>query len=213
MRYDAYSEDAQREPDIVVFGRPEPAQSGQADGGPAERLRRPVVFPRRLRRFVEPGLVVAGAVVMLLAGYATGSRDSPVISPAAPPPVSGDAAPAGSLLAAVSRPWLIAPRAASAGEMITVLAHRNRLLCGAAELRFDGGPVVQRPNGYVGPADSGREDVFVLMTVPLSATAGRHAVELYGPIQGGRGNSACADVPEHQGRLATTTVVVRPSRR
>jgi hypothetical protein len=95
--------------------------------------------------------------------------------------------------------------------MITVLAHRNRRLCGAAELRFDGAPVMQRLNGYAGPADSGREDVFVLMRVPLSAAAGRHEVELYGPMQGGRGDSLCTDVPEHQGRLATTTLVVGPS--
>jgi hypothetical protein len=55
--------------------------------------------------------------------------------------------------------------------------------------------------------------VFVSMRVPLSATAGRHEIELYGPIQGGMGDSLCADVPEHQGRLATTTLVVGPSRR
>jgi hypothetical protein len=97
--------------------------------------------------------------------------------------------------------------------MITVLAHRNRRLCGAAELRFDGAPVVQRIGGYVGPADSGRADVFVLMTVPPSATAGRHKVDLYGPMKCGNGHGLRTDVPEHSRRLATTTLVVGPSRR
>jgi hypothetical protein len=205
MRKDAYLSDAQAEPDIIVFGRPEPAESGQPDD-------RPGLLLRRLRRFVEPGLVVVGAGVMLLAGYAMGSDGSSVARPAAPPSVSRGASPSSSPQASVSRPWLVAPQAAVAGQTITVLAHRNRRLCGAAELRFDGAPVAQRLGGYAGPSDSGREDVFVLMTVPLSARAGHHVVELHGPIQGGRGDSACADVPEHQGRLATTTVAVGPRR-
>jgi hypothetical protein len=199
MRKNAYQDDSRGEPDIIVFGRPEPAESGQRG-----------LLPRRLRRMVEPGLVVVAAGMSLLVGYAIGSEDSPGVRPAAPPPVSVGAAPSGSPRASVSRPWLVGPRTAAPGETIALLAHRNRRLCGATELRFDGAPVAQRLGGYVGPADSGREDVSVSMTVPPSATAGHHVVDLYGPMQGGRGDSLCTDVPEHQGRLATMTLAVGP---
>jgi hypothetical protein len=160
-----------------------------------------------LRRFAEPGLVVVAAAAMVLAGQVTGGGGSPVAEPAAPS-VSPAAASFASPRASASLPRFVAPRAASAGQWITVLAYRNPRLCGPAELRFDGALVAHRLGSYVGQQDSDRVDMFLTMQVPRSAGRGIHEIELYGPISGGGTNPLCADVAEHQGQLAAATVTV-----
>jgi hypothetical protein len=199
--------DARVEPDIIMMGPAEPVVPGTPDHGPPARRRRSAEGARGLRRFAEPGLVVVAAAAMVLAGQVTGGGGSPVAEPAAPS-VSPAAASFASPRASASLPRFVAPRAASAGQWITVLAYRNPRLCGPAELRFDGALVAHRLGSYVGQQDSDRVDMFLTMQVPRSARRGIHEIELYGPISGGGSNPLCADVPEHQGQLATATVTV-----
>jgi hypothetical protein len=197
MRNDTDPTDVRVEPDVIQLGPEDSMESlNRGTGSVARSAERAA----RLRRFVEPGLSVAGAGLMLLAVQATGGVAPPAASPApvGPAAVRTSAGP--------SR--LLAPQAAVPGDRITVLAYRDRRLCGAAELRLDGAPVSYRLAGYVGSPNPGRMEMFLSVVVPRSATPGNHEIELYGPVPGGRSGPLCADVPEHQARLATTSITV-----
>jgi hypothetical protein len=184
-------------PDVIQLGPEDSAASLNRAAEPVARSPGPAL---RLRRFVEPGLFGAGAGRMLLAVQVTGDE----ASPAAPPAPVGPAA----VRTSAAPPRLLAPRAAAPGEQITVLAYRDRRLCGAAELRLDGTPVSYRLAGYVGSPNPDRMAMFLSVRVPRSATPGHHEIELYGPVPGGRGGPLCADVREHQAELATTSITV-----
>jgi hypothetical protein len=203
--------DVRVEPDIILLGPEEPVLALGPDDGPSTRRGGPAAGLRRLRRFVEPGLLVVGAGVMLLAVQLADGRGSPVAGPAAS--VSPSVGPSAVGRDSHAHPRLVVPQAATPGEWIPVLAYRNHRLCGATELHFDGAPVAHRQARYVGPANPGRMEMFLTMEVPLSATPGSHKVELYGPMPGGRSGPVCADVPEHQGKLATTTIAVGSRRK
>lgn len=196
------------ERDVILLGSEEPTVSPKpADGSLARRIGS-VAGARRLRRFVEPGLLVVSVGAMLLAVQVTGSRESPVAGPAVSPPAGSSAAPR----APVALGRLLAPQTASPGERITVLAYRNRWLCGAAEMRFDGATLAHQLASVVGPPNSDRTDMFLTMQVPRSATPGHHEIALYGPMPGGGRGQICADVGEHQAQLATTTITVAARR-
>jgi hypothetical protein len=137
---------------------------------------------------------------MLLAVQVTDGGASPAASPAAVQPAT--------VRTSVAPPRLLAPQAASPGEQITVLAYRNRRLCGAAQLRLDGTPVSYRLAGYVGSPNPDRVEMFLTVEVPRSAKPGNHEIELYGPVPGGRNGPVCADVRERQAKLATTSITV-----
>jgi hypothetical protein len=186
--------------DEITFGRERPP--------PAMTLTR-----RRLRRFLEPGLLVAATGVILLAIQAAGGDGSPAAcqTAAAPSPSqSARSAAAPSTPRASLR--LVAPQTAVPGERVTVLAYRSRRLCGPAELRFDGRLTAQKLLRYAGPPDPDYAEMFMAMDVPRSAKPGSHLIELYGPRPGGAAGQLCGDAAEHQARLATTTISVESQR-
>jgi hypothetical protein len=145
----------------------------------------------RLRRAAEPILLV------LCVGAVLAVQDHEPATPGS----AGSSAPA-------ALPRLIAPAEAAAGQRITVSAFRNRRLCGATELRFDGAPITHRPAGYADPARLDRAEMFLTAWVPRSAKPGNHEITLYGPAPGGGSAPVCAEVREHQERLATTRILV-----
>jgi hypothetical protein len=201
MRNVADRTDVRVEPDVILLGPEESFVSPTpADASPARRT--------RLRRFVEPGLFAMCAGAMLLAIQGTGGRGAPVAGPATSPSAGVPAPPWNS----VAQPRLLAPQAASPGERITVLAYRNPRLCGPAQLHFDGAPVGHRLASYVGSRNPDRLEMFLTMRVPRSATPGGHKIDLYGPMTGGSRGPTCADVREHQARLASTTITVASRR-
>jgi hypothetical protein len=189
--------DIRVEPDVIQLGPEESAASLNQAAESVARSPGPAV---RLRRFVEPGLLVVAAGVMLLAVQVTGD----VASPAKAPASAGPAA----VRTSATPPRLLVPQTASPGEQITVLAYRNRRLCGAAELRLDGTPVSYRLAGYVDSPNPDRMEMFLSVEVPRSVTPGNHEIELYGPVPGGRSGPLCAFVREHQAELATTSITV-----
>jgi hypothetical protein len=153
--------------------------------------------PRLVRRLVEPALALVAAGLVLLVVHMDGGRTIPVAAPVAVP------APAAHTT------WrVIAPRTAAPGERVPVVGFRDRRLCGPAQLWFDGVPATQQIVGYAGRLDADQSEVFMTMVVPRSATAGVHTIDLYGPRPGGTG-PLCADVHEHQARLASTSSAVR----
>jgi hypothetical protein len=153
--------------------------------------------PRIVRRLVEPALALVAASLVLLAVHMNGGPTIPVAAPVA--------APAPTARTALR---LIAPQTAAPGERVPVVGFRDRRLCGPAQLRFDGVPATQQIVRYAGRLDADRSEVFMTMVVPGSATAGVHTIDLYGPRPGGTG-PICADVHEHQARLASTSIAVR----
>jgi hypothetical protein len=182
------------EPDEITLGRDRP-------------LRTTTLARRRLRRFIEPALLAALTGVVLLAVHISGGDGMP---PVAPPP----AASAGTGASPRADQLLVAPQTAVRGERITVAAYRTRQLCGPAELRFDGKPTVYALRAYAGRPTFTYVEMLMTMNVPRSAQPGSHIIELYGRDQGGPAGTRCADVPEHQARLATTTISLnRISRR
>jgi hypothetical protein len=182
------------ERDEIAFGSERPPRSSRPSR-------------RRFRRFLEPVLFAAAACIVLLATHTSGGEQSPAARRA--PPASPSQSPRLDETLSTSRAQLllIAAQTAVPGERITVLAYRNRRLCGAAELRFDGVPAAQQLVRYAGRLDPDYAEMFLTMDVPKSAKPGRHMIELYGPRPGGRG-PICGDVPEHQGWFATTTISV-----
>jgi hypothetical protein len=95
-------------------------------------------------------------------------------------------------------PRLFVPVAASAGERIPVVAYRLRGRCGATELRLDGGPVAHRLTRY-GGAPGEWTEVVLTLDIPVTATAGRHAISLV--------ISRCED-PARQLATADITIAV-----
>jgi hypothetical protein len=195
------------EPDIIVLGPDEPGLPLGPDlHSSVQGGRAPL---RRLRRFVEPSLVALCAGIAFSVLYVMDQRGSPTTAPAASPSSPASAA-AFTAWASAHRPRLLASETAKPGERLTVLAFRNRRLCGAAEIRLDGAPVVHRLAGYVGPLDSDWMEIFMTMDLPRSAAPGRHEIELYGPMRGGPRGPICGDSREHQGKLAGRIVTVAP---
>jgi hypothetical protein len=194
-------------PDIIVLGRDEPTLPPGPDVGSSVRRGGLATRLRGLRRFVEPGLVVLCAGVALTVPYMMDERGSPTVQPATSPSslASETAAVARS---SGHRPRLLAAQTATPGERLTVLAYRNRRLCGVAEIRLDGAPVAHRLAKYVGPLGSDWMEIFVTMDVPRSAAPGRHEIELYGPKPGGSTGPICGDAREHQGKLAGRILTV-----
>ena len=177
--------------DIVVFG------TGNSEDQPLRPGR--VAASRRLRRYVEPMLMLVVAAAMFLVGQASDDRR---------PPAAGAAVTASTARVATVREHLIAPRTAAPGEPLTVLAYRNARLCGPIELRFDGAAMRHRLAWYAGPRHPDRTEMALAVWVPRSAKAGRHEIELWGPVPGGQIHNLCGDRPEHQARLDTTTIMV-----
>jgi hypothetical protein len=142
------------------------------------------------------------AITTLLVGYAVGGGR---LAPNHPQPAAArqEAAPDQRGLHA----RLLAPAMAGAGERVPVLAFRDPKLCGPTELRFDGATVEQRIIGYAAPDSRTYPQIFMSMDVPRSATTGTHRIELLGPVPSTHG-AMCADIPERQGRIATTTISI-----
>ncbi len=178
---------------------PDPTWAHRYGGEVAARL-------RGLRRFVEPGLVVLCASVALSVPHMMDGRGSPTVPPATSP--SSPASRGVRRVASGHRPRLLAAQTATPGERLTVLAYRNRRLCGVAEIRLDGAPVAHRLAKYVGPLGSDWMEIFITMDVPRSAAPGRHEIELYGPKRGGSPGPICGDSREHQGKLAGRILTV-----
>jgi hypothetical protein len=188
--------------DEITFGRQRPP--------PTTTLSR-----RRLRRLVEPGLLVAAIGVILLAVHATGGDGTPaaggvdgrtMVTPSQPGRATeGAPSPRAQLR-------LVAPQTAVPGERLTVLAYRDRRLCGPTELRFDAKPTAQKLLRYADRPDPDYAEMFMAVDVPRSAKPGSHLIELYGPREGGPAGQLCGDVPEHQARLANATILVQSVR-
>ncbi|MGN9909359.1 hypothetical protein ACTMTJ_17585 [Phytohabitans sp. LJ34] len=155
-----------------------------------------------MRKLAEKATLVVATGAVLLAVHTTGGDRSPEAQPAGPalPPPSAETISPVHL-------QLVVPESAAPGERLTVLAFRNRRLCGAAELRFDGAPTAHKLLRYAAPANQDHAQIFMAMDVPRSAKPGSHEIALYGPKPGGSG-PICGDVAEHQGRLATATISV-----
>lgn len=181
-------------PDVITFG-----------GDPEPRSTSPT--RRRLRRLAEKATLVAATGAILLAVHTTSGDRSPDAQPARPAsPTPSAQTPNGPPIPPVPL-QLVVPETAAPGERLTVLAYRNRRLCGGAELRFDGAPTTHELLRYAGPANQDHAQMFMAMEVPRSAKPGSHEIDLYGPMPGGSG-PICGDVSEHQGRIATTTISV-----
>jgi hypothetical protein len=164
---------------------------------------------RRLRRFVEPSLLILCAGIGFAVPYVMDERGSHSTAPAASPSSPASVA-ASTAWASAHRPRLRAPETANPGERLTVLAFRSRRLCGVAEIRLDGAAVVHRIARNVGPLDSDWMEIFMTLDLPRSAGPGPHEIELYGPMRGGPRGPICGDCREHQGKLAGRIVTVVP---
>jgi hypothetical protein len=197
--------DVRAGPDIIVLGPDEP---GSPPGPDVDSLvRGGWALARRLRRFIEPSVLILCVGVGLSVLYVMDERGSPAAAPAASPssPTSGTASVA---WASAHRPRLLAPETASPGERLMVLAFRNRRLCGPAEIRLDGAPVAHRLARNIGPLDADWMEIFMTVDLPRSAAPGPREIELYGPMRGGPTGPICGDSPEHQGKLAGRTITV-----
>jgi hypothetical protein len=178
-------------------------------GDPAPRSTS--VTGRRLRWLAEKGALVVATAAILLAVQVTGGGESSRTSPAAPAsPPGSDKEPSVSPIPPVPL-RLVVPETAVPGERLTVLAYRNRRLCGAAELRFDGVPAAHELVRYAGTTDGDHVEVFMAMEVPRATEPGRHKIQLYGPRRGGSG-AVCGDFSEHQAHLATAAISVESPR-
>ncbi|MEV6487131.1 hypothetical protein AB0M20_00630 [Actinoplanes sp. NPDC051633] len=151
---------------------------------------------RPIRRTVRTAALTVAAAAALLVANALQGGD------VAAPPLP---AAAGS---GEQRVRLIAPATATPGSHLVVLGHRNPVLCGAAELRFDGLPVRHKVIAYAGRTlGSAYQQVFMSMDLPRSATPGTHRIDLFGPVRSTSG-STCGDVPERQARIDTTSISI-----
>jgi hypothetical protein len=149
--------------------------------------------PVALRRAVVP---VTGVALLLAALLGAGQ-------PGTPTPTAVNVASQSSV-----GPHLLVPQQARPGARLTVLVHRDHRLCGNAELRLDGFPVQHRVLADLGPVSGQWQALIMTMDVPGTAAPGRHVVRLDGPIPGGRGGLLCAEMPEHQDRIAEATLVL-----
>jgi hypothetical protein len=185
------------DPDVIVWGRDDEATSPRT----GDRAR-PPSWQRRLRRFAEPALLVAGISAAIMVMHIA---DDPSAPERAGSPSTG---PAAAARAPQVQLRLIAPAIAAPGERVVVLAFKNAGLCGQAELRFDGTSVPHRLTGIAGSRLPDRVEMFLGMQVPRSATAGMHTLDLYGPAANSSTSAVCAHRGERSARLATTTIVV-----
>jgi hypothetical protein len=181
------------EPTIDLDNAPESGTSGLPD------------WRRFLRQSTRRTMTAAGltAIAALLLGYAIGGGRLPPNHPQAA--AARPAAASDQQQAVHAR--LLAPAAAGAGERVPVLAFRNPKLCGPTELRFDDAAVEQRIIWYAAPGSDTHPQIFMSMDVPSSAKPGTHEIELLGPVPSTHG-AICADVPERQGHIATTTISI-----
>jgi hypothetical protein len=160
------------------------------------------------RRFLRPSTrrtmttAALTAIAALLVGYAIGGG-----RPAPDRPQAATARPLAASDGQQLHARLLAPATAAAGERVPVLAFRNPKLCGPTELRFDNAAVDQRIIRYAAPDSHTYPQIFMSMDVPRSAKPGTHEIELLGPVPSTHG-AMCADVPERQGRIATTTISI-----
>ncbi len=181
------------EPTIDLDNTPEPDTGGLPD------------WRRFLRRSTSRTMTTVGltAIAALLVGYAIGGEGTtPNQSQAVAVRPAAVSDQESGLHAR-----LLAPATAAAGERIPVLAFRNPKLCGPTELRFDDAAVEQRIIRYAAPGSHTYPQIFMSIDVPRSAKPGIHEIELLGPVRSTHG-AICADVPERQGRIATTTISI-----
>jgi hypothetical protein len=180
---------------------------------PARRRSRRWWRRRCGRRLVEPAaLVVLAAVGYVAAGsvgarsVATdggGPRHPPVAAPAAARGPAPEPTPTlGTPPADIGR--LIAPATAEPGEQITIVGFRSTRLCGGTAcgrptVDFDGAIVATRQQDGSTP-HSGWVDVLLSLTVPATATPGRHQISLIGPVGSG--------TPSVERLLATAEIVI-----
>ena len=187
------------EPDVIVWGRDDDSTSPRTPGRSHDAQQSSPL--RRLRRFAEPALLVAGISAAIMAMQIADDRGAQErigalrAAPAAPP------VPQVQLR-------LVAPATAAPGQRIVVLAFKDEGLCGRAELRFDGAPVQHRLTGIAGSPLPDRVEMFLGMQVPRSTPAGLHTLDLYSLPASSSVGSACAQIGEHRARLATTTIAV-----
>jgi hypothetical protein len=162
-------------------------------------------FGRQLRRTIMTTLTAAVAVgVLAYALTAAGSGFG------ADPPRNEVAAPASARVPAPTPyPRLVVPAVASAGDTVIVSTYRNQRLCGPTELRFDGFTIAAGTVPDTAHETSAFPYVFLSVRIPAAATAGRHTIELYGPMPS-TGGMFCGDIPEHQGHLAASVITINP---
>jgi hypothetical protein len=161
---------------------------------------RPSTWPTVLRstphRIMATGLT---AMAALLASHSVvGGRLPPNPPPASAVPAAGQPEPFARL---------IAPATARAGDRIPILAFRNPTLCGPAELRLDGAKPEQQTTAYARSDSPTNPRVFMAIDVPRTTKPGTHQIDLIGPVSTTRG-AICADSPERQGHIATTTIAI-----
>jgi hypothetical protein len=154
-----------------------------------------------LRRAALP---VAVTTLVVAAIFGAGHHHTPSrIAPASTPEQPAKPPPSAAV-----RARLVVPQYARPGERLTVLAYRNRRLCGPAQLRFDSAAIPQRVITDIGPVNADWTELFMSIDLPRSATPGPHRIQLYGPKPGGRGPT-CTDLPEHQGEVARTIITIK----
>ena len=124
-----------------------------------------------------------------------------IIVSAAPPADPGSPS-------AQARPRLVAPAQAHPGEQLTVMAYRNRRLCGPAQLRLDGSAARHAVVRELGPVGADWTALIMTVDIPRPVRLGQHVIQLHGPMAGGRG-PVCAEGPEHQGQIAETAIAIR----
>ena len=183
----------------------EPGLRTNADTSAARRRSRAATSTARLRAFAGTGALIGLAGLALYAQGGSGLTTRPSSPSAATP-----SAPA-VIRTAVSESAFMAPAVARAGANLYVVATRMRGMCGAEELRFDGGRVPYRPLAVINPADPSPVKVILTMTVPRRTSPGPHEIILYGPMPSTRSGPICGDRPEHHGRIGVATVIVTTS--
>lgn len=124
------------------------------------------------RRPAEPALFVAAAVALVLmaqhASAPSGTTADPIDSARAAAVPSG-------------HPAVVAPSTARAGQAVTVATYRRRLVCGAAEITFDGIPVRQERVRYFDALDPDWRAMQVTFEISPTAAARSHEIALRGP--------------------------------
>jgi hypothetical protein len=168
--------------------------------GVDDRDGRPGLRWPKLRRIVEPLLLLAAAVAGLLA-----LRHSDGSQPTADPPAVAYDPPR-----SVSRPPpLVVPPTAHAGDRITVVGYRYRSLCGEPEVRLDHSRVGSKITSVTDLGDPAWVWVFVTVDLPANALAGLHQLDLYGPMPGyGQTGPTCGGNEQHLGQLGNAAITL-----
>lgn len=159
---------------------------------------------RRLRPYVDLGLLVA--LVAVAAGIGHNSGDDSE-RPAAVSTTSRSAVEAAPTPAPY--PLLIAPATAQPGEVVSVVAYRRRGLCADIELRLDGVRLDQRVTASIEAAHANWNSVLLTVRIPAASRQDTHELELVGAVPGrGRGGPRCGDREQRWGRIAIAPLVV-----